>query len=63
MTTSETILNCLQMNVENAKTKGLRDFAATQLTEYQTSLKKRSRPKPRAPSAFNTFLAKVESEL
>lgn len=50
------------MNIENARTKGLRDFAVNQLTEYQASLKKRNRPKPQAPSAFDAFLNKLESE-
>lgn len=62
MTTSDTIIRCLNMNVENAKTKEQRAFAATQLVRYQTSLQKRNRPKPKAPAAFNNFLDKLESE-
>ena len=62
MTTSDTIISCMNMNVANAKTKEQRAFAATQLARYQASLQKRKRPKPQTPAAFNNFLAKLESE-
>lgn len=62
MTTSEIIISCLNINIANAKNKGLREFAVNQLAEYQASLKKRNRPKPQAPLAFANFLNKLESE-
>lgn len=43
--TSQTILTCLQLNLGNAKTKGMRDFAKQQLHDFQL-------PKTRRPTTI-----------
>jgi hypothetical protein len=51
-----TILTCLRLNVENARNKGLREFAQRQLDDYEKRLSQAARKKPEPPPAFLRFL-------
>ena len=60
--TQADVLACLEMNVSNARTKGLREFAEKQLADYKTSLQRSHARKKSAPPSFEKFLKHLETD-